>query len=131
MLDNAGQPSDSMPGNSVCALLGSERVDESVLHSTSLLQGKCGALICLIMWGSLVTPNLVIRDVCCLAVYDGSFLSSTSLLQGKGRALICLIMRGSQVTPCPLIRVVCCLAVNESMSQSSIQPHSFKGSVGL
>ena len=30
MLDNAGQPSDSMPGNSVCALLGSERVDESV-----------------------------------------------------------------------------------------------------
>ena len=88
MLDNAGQPSDSMPGNLVCALLGSERVDESVLHSVSLLQGKC-------------------------------------------RALIRLIMRGSQVSPCPLIRVVCCLEVTESMNQSSIQPHSFKGSVGL
>ena len=107
MLDNAGQPSDSMPGNSVCALLGSERVDESVLHSTSLLQGKCGALICLIMWGSLVTPYLVIRDVCCLAVYDDSFLRSTPLLQGKCGALICLIMRGSLVTPSPVIRLVC------------------------
>ena len=82
MLDNAGQPSDSMRGNSVCALLGSERVDESVLHSTSLLQRKCGALICLMMWGSLVNPYLVIRDVCCLAVYDDS-LRSTPLLQGK------------------------------------------------
>ena len=83
------------------------------------------------LWGSLVNPYLVIRDVCCLAVYDDSFLRSTPLLQGKCRALICLIMRGSRMTPCPLIRVVCYLAVNESMSQSSIQPHSFKGSVGL
>ena len=49
MLDNAGQPSVSMPGNSVRALLGSERVDESVLHLTSLLQGECHALKCLIM----------------------------------------------------------------------------------
>ena len=80
MLDNAGQPSDSMPGNSVCALLGSERVNESVLHSTSPLQGKCGALICLMRWGSLVNPYLVIRDVCCFAVYDDSFLRSTPLL---------------------------------------------------
>ena len=125
MLDNAGQPSDSMPGNSVCAFLGSERVDKSVLHSTTLLQGKCGALIFLIMWGSLVTPYLGIQDVCCLAVYDESFLRSTSLLQGKCGALICLIMRGSQVTPYPVIQCVRCLAVNESMSQSSIQPHSF------
>ena len=131
MLDNAGQPRVSMPGNSVRALLGSERVDESVLHSTTILQGKCGALICLIMWGRLVTPYLGIRDVCCLAVCDESFFSSTSLPQWKCGALICLIMRGSQVTPCLVIRCVRCLAVNESMSQSCIQPHPFKGSVGL
>ena len=104
--------------------------DDSFLRSTSLLIWKCGALICLTMCGSLVTPYLVIRDVCCLAVYDDSFLRSTPLLQWKCGALICLKMPGSQVTPCPLIRVVCCLAVNESMSQSSIQPHSFNGSVG-
>ena len=41
------QPCDSIPGDSACVLLGSERVNESVLHSTSLLQGKCGALIML------------------------------------------------------------------------------------
>ena len=131
MLDNAGQPSESMPADPGCVLLGSERVDESVLHSTTLLQGKCAALICLIMWGSLVTPYLGIRDVCCLAVYDDSFLRSTPLLQGKCGALIFLIMRGSRVTPCPVIRVVCYWEVNESKSQSCIQPHSFKGSVGL
>ena len=47
MLDNVGQPRDSIPGDSACVLLGSGRVNESVLHSTSLLQGKCGALIML------------------------------------------------------------------------------------
>ena len=61
--------------------------DESVLHSTSLLQGKCGSLICLIPWVSLVTPQPVIRDVCCLAVNLESFLHPTSLLQGKCGAL--------------------------------------------
>ena len=44
MLANVGQPCDSITGDSGCVLLGSERVNESVLHSTSLLQGKCGAL---------------------------------------------------------------------------------------
>ena len=124
-LDNAGQQSDCMLGESRCVLLGNERVNESVLHSASLFHGKCGALICLIMWGSLVTPYLVIRDVCCLAVNDESFLHSTSLLQRKCGAVIYLIMWGSQVTPCPVNQDVCCLAMNELMSQSCIQPHSF------
>ena len=131
MFDNVGKPCYPIPGDPACVLLGSERVDESFFRSTSLLQAKCWALICLMMWGSVVNPYLVIREVCCLAVYDDSFLRSTSLLQWKCGALICLIMRGSQVTPCPGIRCVRCLAVNESMSQSSIQPHSFKGIVGL
>ena len=47
MLDNVGQPCDSIPGDSGRMLLGSERMNESVLHSTSLLQGKCGAVIML------------------------------------------------------------------------------------
>ena len=47
MLDNLGQPCNSITGDSGCVLLGSERLDESVLHSTSLLQEKCGALIML------------------------------------------------------------------------------------
>ena len=49
MLDNVGQPCDSIRGDSACVLLGSERVNESVLHSTSLLQGKVGDLKCLTM----------------------------------------------------------------------------------
>ena len=42
------------------------------------------------MWGSLVTPYPVIRDVCCLAVNRESFLQLTLLLQGKCGALILL-----------------------------------------
>ena len=42
------------------------------------------------MWGSLVTPYPVIRDVCCLAVNRESVLHSTSLLQEKCGALIML-----------------------------------------
>ena len=131
MFDNVGKPCYPIPGDPACVLLGSERVDESFFRSTSLLQAKCWALICLMMRGNLVTPYLVIRDVCCLAVYDVFFLRSTPLLPGNCGALICLIMQGSHVTPCPVIRNVCCFAVNESMCQSCIQFHSFKGSVGL
>ena len=88
MLDNAGQPSDSMPGDSGCVLLGSERFDESVLHSTSLLQGKCGALIML----------------------DNVGKPCHSIPGDSG----CVLLGSERVT-----------------SQSCIQPHSFKGSVGL
>ena len=42
------------------------------------------------MWGNLVTPHPVIREVCCLAVNPVSFLHSTSLLQGKAGVLIML-----------------------------------------
>ena len=63
-------------------------------YSTSLLQGKCGALICFITRDSLVNPCPVIRDVYCLAVNDESVLSSTSLLQGKRGALICFCNAG-------------------------------------
>ena len=45
MLDNVGQPCDSITGESGCVFLYSERVNDSILHSTSLLQGNCGALI--------------------------------------------------------------------------------------
>ena len=64
--------------------------DESGLHSTSLLQGKCGTLICLITWVSLLTAYPVIRDVCCFAVNRESFVHPTPLLQGKYGALIML-----------------------------------------
>ena len=47
MLDNKGQPFNSITGDSGCVLLGSEGVKGSVLNLTSLLQGKCGALIML------------------------------------------------------------------------------------
>ena len=47
MLDNVGQPCDSITGDLGYVWLGSKQVNESILHSTSLLQGKCGALIML------------------------------------------------------------------------------------
>ena len=53
MLDNVGQPCNSIAGDSGCVLLGSERVNESILHSTSLLQEKCGALIMFDIVGQL------------------------------------------------------------------------------
>ena len=65
--------------------------DESVWHSTSLLQGKCGALFMLDNVGQPCDSTyLVIRHVYCLAVTVESVLHSTSLLQGKCGALIML-----------------------------------------
>ena len=98
MLDHVGQPCDSTYPviRHVCCW--AVKV-ESVLHSTSLLQGKCGALI---MLDNVVLPSnsvAMIRDVCCLAVSDESVLHSTSLLQGKCETLICLITWGNLVTP--------------------------------
>ena len=64
---------------------------ESVLHSTSLLQGKCGALTMLENVGQPCDSTYpVIRHVCCLAVKDESVLHLTSLIQGKCGALIML-----------------------------------------
>ena len=56
---------------------------ESFLHPTSLLQGKCGALIMLDHVGQPCDSIPVIWHVWCLAVNHESFLHSTSLLQGK------------------------------------------------
>ena len=107
----------------------------SDLHSTSLFQGKCGALICLTMWVSVAiahTPSRevwgsdkldnerqpcdytypVIRAVYHLALSNESVLHSTSLLQGKCGTLISLTMRGSLVIRSPVIRAMFCLAVS-------------------
>ena len=42
-----GQPIDSITGGLGYVWLGSEQVSESILHSTSLLQEKCGGLVML------------------------------------------------------------------------------------
>ena len=99
MLDNMGQPCNSITGESGCVLLGSEQVNESILHSTSLLQGKCRAPIMLAIVGQPRDSVPMIRDVCYLAVNRESVLHSTSLLQGKCEALISLITWGNLLTP--------------------------------
>ena len=72
----------------------------------------------------------MIRDVCCLAVYDDSVLAFNLT---PSREVWGSDMLDNAVQPSDSIPGYsgCVLLGSERVSQSCIQPHSFKGSVGL